>query len=476
MANDIIETKFKNIDLEYQVVAYVFENPKSSIHVKSEWFTVHTLSRVLSLFKESKAAITKPTLLYLLQKKKILTKENSKQYKETITKIEETENPFTDSSSFLVSLDQLRDLASSRNILLGLKDIISSVKEFDLPKAISKLRDISKVDISSVSDKTGDWLEDFDSRVEVVSNRAKAVDEEGKQNIGVPTGIQRLDSIIGGLVPGEWGVVVGRPGIGKTATLVSFAANGYVAGYNVLFATGEMPKLDIEFRIDANLAGVSAASFRTGKLNNNQWNKWKNTIGRFRDTTSNYLEVCSFPRNFNAADLENQMRRVQDERGQPIHLICIDYLNIMNSVNSGRGSNKDWESQSDAVWDVKGLVAEFNGGIAAWSAGQITDEGFELDQLELKHVKYARAISETAPIVVGLVQTVDDELENRIQLQILKMRNAERLERPIYLHPNLDLMRLHESVLMRKSLLCLEKEVGEKKQPKPRRKKNYERE
>ena len=82
-----------------------------------------------------------------------------------------------------------------------------------------------------------------------------------------------------------------------------------------------------------------------------------------------------------------------------------------------------------------------------WTASQITDDGINAKALNLSHVKYARSIGETAPIVVGLLQDEDDEIEGRIRLQVLKLRNSPSTGDMIPLNPNLELMRIHtESV------------------------------
>lgn len=84
--------------------------------------------------------------------------------------------------------------------------------------------------------------------------------------------------------------------------------------------------------------------------------------------------------------------------------------------------------------------------------------------LDIGDTKYAKAIGEVAPIVVGLVQTIDDELEKKIQCQVIKMRNAPKLLKIIYLHPNLDLMRINSVETIGKgSLRAIEDDVGDRK-------------
>ena len=80
----------------------------------------------------------------------------------------------------------------------------------------------------------------------------------------------------------------------------------------------------------------------------------------------------------------------------------------------------------------------------------MTDEGVGAEELDLSMLKYSRAISETSPIVVGLVRSEDDEAENILELQTLKMRNAPLPDRSIILRPNLKYMRIHEELVSKK--------------------------
>lgn len=238
---------------------------------------------------------------------------------------------------------------------------------------------------------------------------------------------------------------------GKSAFMICFAIYAYLHGFNVVYATGEMPQIDIQYRMDANLVGINLKKFRVGSLEKKEYGLWSRKIEVLKASLDSYLDVISFPRNFNTELLEAEMNKIQEKHKQEINLLCIDYINIMNPVNGATSSNKEWQGQADVIWDIKALTAEFNGGISCWTAGQIKDEFFEADKLTLDAIKYSRAISETAPIVCGLVQTQNDFLENEIQFQVLKMRNTSTPKESIILKPDLNKMKI--DTLIRKRTL-----------------------
>jgi replicative DNA helicase len=470
--NDAIELRFRNLELEYQLAAYVtLKSPNLAVSLSPSWFSVALLGHVVGLVKGSRAAFTSiESALHELRVAKLVKKDGLEPYRSLLKKLFATNTSKLGDKNAMVLARQLYELAESRRCLQGIQGIVRNIKDFDLKKAKLTMKDLSRSVEIHAEKLTGEYLEDYEKRVELIQERLSAP-EEGK-TIGIPTGFDSFDRIIGGVMPGEFGVVAGKPGIGKTAALLSFATHAWLLGKSVLFCSGEMSKDLIEFRLDSSLAGIPSKRFRTGELETADWKVWESAIKQFRLTQQSFLEVTTFTRHFTTTEIEAELVRVQEKWGRKVDLICVDYINIMDPASPLKNgdSSKSWGSQADVVWEVKALASEVNEGIAMWSAGQIRDEAFDKDTLELDDVKYSRAISETAPIVVGLVQTQDDILENRIQFQVLKMRNAPRMEQALFLHPNLDIMRIHDAVVTKRDLMALSDDVAHEK---PKSSKEY---
>jgi replicative DNA helicase len=458
---EAIELKFRNLDLEYQLASYIsLKSPNIAVFLSPQWFSVTLLGHIVGVVKESRTLFTSidSAIHELKIAKYIKSKDSADPHRIILKKLFTMDLSKLNDKSVMVLTRQLYELAESRRCLLGLQGIVRNIKDFDLKKAKSTMKDLSRSIEIHAERLSGEYLEDYEKRVEMVQEKLSSP-EEGK-TISIPTGFDRFDHIIGGVMPGEFGVVVGRPGIGKTAALLSFATHAWLLGKSVLFCSGEMSKDLIEFRLDSSLAGIPSKRFRTGELESTDWKLWESVIKKFRLTQQSFLEVSTFTRHFTTSEIESEIVRTQDKWGKRIDLICIDYINIMDPVSNKNGdSQKSWGNQADVVWEIKALAGEINGGIGLWSAGQIVDDAFDKETLELNDVKYARAISETAPIVVGLVQTQDDILENRIQFQVLKMRNAPRLEQSLFLHPNLDIMRIHDTMVTKRDLMSLNDDV-----------------
>lgn len=71
--------------------------------------------------------------------------------------------------------------------------------------------------------------------------------------VGVSTGLDRLDSLIGSLAPGRSYVLAGRPSMGKSAAALSIALSVAKAGRHVIFVSLEMPIPDLIRRCLSNL-------------------------------------------------------------------------------------------------------------------------------------------------------------------------------------------------------------------------------
>lgn len=242
-------------------------------------------------------------------------------------------------------------------------------------------------------------------------------------------------------MPGEFGIIAGITGVGKTAALVSFAIHAWLKGENVMLVSGEMNKFELSFRVDSFLTRISGMKFRTAELTDADHEQWSSTMKLYKAKQDNYLYIATYPRKFTVDNIERDMTRLYEETGKKTKVLCMDYINIMLPLGKGEGG---WKDQSDAVWDFKGLVSEYN--LVGWTAGQVKDEAYEKELYDASDLKYARAISECAPVIAALIRTPKDILENQMKLQIIKMRNADPLKRPLALTPKLSIMRIHEEL------------------------------
>lgn len=335
---------------------------------------------------------------------------------------------------------KLKRMSYLRISLEKSEDMISAIEENDIKKVRSLAKQIALIGSDRKKVYAGEYLKDFEERRAIIKAR------RDKPLVGIPTGIKKFDRITGGLMRGELGIIAGESSIGKSIAMENFALHAWDINMNVAYFTIEMPKHQVQFRADSRNTRLLYQKFRKGEFDDQELSDWEDMIEVYRETKKNFFEVISLPRGCNAMDIESESERLQDIHGKEIHLIVVDYLNIM-STNGSSGSSRDWQSQVDIAWELKEVATDFCGkGVGLWTGNQVTDEGEGKGKLEKRHIKYGRGIVEVANIVVGLTQTQDDRLEDVMRMQMIKVRDVGKMK-PIIIRPNYDVMMLDDEYL-----------------------------
>lgn len=155
--------------------------------------------------------------------------------------------------------------------------------------------------------------------------------ERGDEVTGTPTGYTELDRLLAGLQPGALVVVGARPGMGKTAFALGIAAHaGIREQLPVLFFSLEMGHMEITQRLIAAEARVDSSKMRTGRLTDSDWSRITKAIGRLGEGR---MWIDDNPA-VSLMEIRSKARRLQDRLGQPLGLVVVDYLQLMQ----GRGS------------------------------------------------------------------------------------------------------------------------------------------
>lgn len=102
----------------------------------------------------------------------------------------------------------------------------------------------------SSSLKDSNLVDEWEERFEDLLARSK---EKNRDIIGVPSGISIMDKIFGGWQAGDFIVLLGWTGVGKSFVARLFAVNAWRAGYTPLVISLEMNKQQESQRIDTLL-------------------------------------------------------------------------------------------------------------------------------------------------------------------------------------------------------------------------------
>lgn len=150
---------------------------------------------------------------------------------------------------------------------------------------------------------------------------------------GIPTGIAKLDSVLGGLHGGDLVVVGARPKVGKTALLLTTALNAAHAGHRVGIISAEMSAPELGIRLAAMLGRLSVSAVRSGRLSAPAWAAAAKATGRIRELP---LQILDQP----AARVSDIMRQAQAwARSSGLDMLGVDYLQRLQP--DGRAERRD---------------------------------------------------------------------------------------------------------------------------------------
>ena len=177
---------------------------------------------------------------------------------------------------------------------------------------------------------------------------------------GVATGFADLDERTSGLQPGDLVIVAGRPSMGKTAFALNIAEHVALDGkLPVAIFSMEMAGTQLAMRLLGSVGRLDQHKLRTGKLDDNDWPRLTNALGRLNDAPVFIDESAALT----ALELRARARRLhRQHRG--LGLIVVDYLQLMSSTS--QGENRATEI-SEISRSLKALAKELSVPVVALS-------------------------------------------------------------------------------------------------------------
>lgn len=194
---------------------------------------------------------------------------------------------------------------------------------------------------------------------DAILNIEKAKDQDGHIT-GVPSGYSEVDRVTAGWQKADLVVIAARPGMGKTAFVLSMARNVAVQFQRptAIFSL-EMTGVQLVTRLIASESEIPAEKLRRGQLDESEW---KLLNERISELTKAPLYIDDTPA-LNIFELRAKCRRLKSKHN--IELVVVDYLQLM----SGAGDNKGNREQeiSNISRSIKSLAKELDVPIIALS-------------------------------------------------------------------------------------------------------------
>ena len=244
---------------------------------------------------------------------------------------------------------QLRRLIDAGNKIVGM-----TYAGEDEPTAILNKAEQMVLDVSGQTQSESSFAPIGEV---VLSNLDKlnALQQHDGAITGVPTGFKDVDHVFNGLQKSDLILVAARPAMGKTAFTLNIAQNvTMLYDKTVAFFSLEMGKEQLVGRILSSVAGVSSEKLRRANMDPADWEK---VIAAADRMSKSKLFIDDTP-GLTVQDMRSKLRRLKVEHG--LDLVIVDYIQLMQGRNSGKGSENRQQEVSEISRNLKLIAREFN--------------------------------------------------------------------------------------------------------------------
>jgi replicative DNA helicase len=290
-------------------------------------------------------------------------------------------------------------------------------------EAVALIENDQAVDaVKLIAGKTSDLLYEVEHNadaVDVLTSWQETYDdvlvrvERAAQNgsSGIPTGVDSLDFVTGGLQPGWLVTVAARLGIGKTWSLIRFAYGAVTAGFNVLYFSLEQHRHQIAMR----LQGLAASDLGY-QLNPSQLSQgigldagvYRTILEEMEQTISGKFYVNDAARG--RVNVKTVAAAI--EAKQP-DIVLIDYLTLLQTY----GADK-WQGVAQLSGDLKVMAEEY--GVPIVVASQLNRMGTGRDP-GAEHISQSDSIGQDSDLII----TLTDYTQHLRKMKVVKNRHGQ---------------------------------------------------
>ncbi len=209
-----------------------------------------------------------------------------------------------------------------------------------LDEAESGLFSVAEGNIRKNYDKMSTLIKQAAEEIEVAMNRDDGVS-------GIPTGFTALDRVTSGWQRSDMIVLAARPGMGKTAFVISMARNIAVEfNHGVAIFSLEMSSLQIVNRLISGEAEIPAEDIRKGNFTQEKFNHLFEKTKRLAEAP---IFIDDTP-GLSVFELRAKCRRLKQQHD--ISIVIIDYLQLMSAGGSGGNREQEISTISRSIKEI----------------------------------------------------------------------------------------------------------------------------
>ena len=319
----------------------------------------------------------------------------------------------------------IRDNSILRNLITVGSEIVEGAF---LPKGkdAQQLLDEMEAKLFSIAEAQSNRLgyKDFQK---VIADVVRNLEERGQNPetvTGLSTGFVDLDNLTTGLHGGELVIIAGRPSMGKTALAMNIAESCAVdQNKAVAIFSMEMGSEQIVTRLLGSVAKVDQQKMRTGKMDDDDWAKIANGLGRLNEAPLFIDEGSAL----NSYELRARARRLDRSIEGGLGLIVVDYIQLMSPLGGPQGENRATEI-SEISRSLKSLAKELNIPVVALSQLNRNVDSRPDKRPQMSDLRESGAIEQDADVIMFIYRQVvyskDPADEGIAEIIVAKQRNG----------------------------------------------------
>ena len=224
----------------------------------------------------------------------------------------------------------------------------------------------------------------------------------------VPTPWPEISEMLqGGLGNGDFGLIFGNPGGGKSWSLVALGGHAVQMGYNVLHYTLELGEDYVGRRYDAFFTNIAV-----NKILEN-----RDKVEEIMPSLQGELIIKEFPTGKATINtIESHIKKIISLGIQP-QLIIIDYVDLLSSKR--KSTDRKFEID-DIYTSTKGLARELN--LPIWSVSQVNRAGSKDDVIEGDKAAGSYDKMMITDFALSLSRKKEDKINNTGRFHVMKNR------------------------------------------------------
>lgn len=244
----------------------------------------------------------------------------------------------------VVQEDHIKEslLSACEEVARRLVDTKASVKDVQ-EYAERKILSISTLAGSSTMRHIAEVMKSAENYVEMARERGGVV--------GVPTGLKRLDKMIGGLQGKKLYIVAARPSQGKSALCGTCVQNGAEKGHGSAVFSLEMAGEEYGLRGTSRKAGLSSHDLSLGRISEEEADQFRAASKRMAELP---IWIDDEP-GLRISELKGRARRLVHMHG--VEAVWIDYAQLAKA--SGSFGSRE-EEKAEISKALKGLAKELD--------------------------------------------------------------------------------------------------------------------